>query len=256
MPVSSFSYNGINLEDYGITVVSASRDPMSHKFDSVQLEDKAYSWKSRLQPLMLSVDIFVECAFLIFPPLFFSDIHHSLRLVKEVLNQREDCQLIFSNMPETFWLARFQSLEGNLISPTHFKGTIDFLCSDPRAFWVDETVHTYAIDENPKTIQESLIGTAYVEPVYLLTAGENLPGATVTLENQTTDEELSWSGDLETNDKLEIDVALWVVRLNGIESMGNLEGIFPRMVPVINTLQVSGFGTTGTLQITYRNAYV
>lgn len=254
--MSSFSFNGIDLADYSVLVTKTDLNSMRHDFDSVQMEDKAYSWKSRLQPLVVSLDILVSASFYIFPPLKFADIHHQVSFIREILNQREDCQLILSNLSERYWLARFKSLSGNIIAPGHFEGSIDFLCSDPRAFSVEETSHQYNIDADPKTISESLVGTAYVEPVYLLTAGENLPAATIIVENVGTAEAIQWSGNLVIGDELEIDVAHWVVKKNSIESMATVDGKFPRLIPVSNSLVVSGFGTTGTLQITYRNAYV
>ncbi len=252
----SFSYNGIDLADYGVLITKTDLNSMRHDFDSVQMEDKAYSWKSRLQPLVLSLDILVSASFYVFPPLKFADIHHQVSFIREILNQREDSQLILSNLSERYWMARFKSLSGDIIAPGHFKGSIDFLCPDPRAFSVEETSHQYNIDANPKAISESLVGTAYVEPVYLLTAGENIPAATVILENQTTGESIQWTGNLSMWDEIEIDVAHWTIKKNGMESMDTVTGKFPRLIPVSNNLVVSGFGTTGLLQITYRNAYV
>jgi phage-related protein len=256
MLVASFSYNGINLEDYGVTIISADRNAMNHDFDSLQLEDKAYSWKSRLEPRRIRLGILAVPTFFIFPPILFNDIHLTMSFIREALNEKECCQLILSNTPEYFWLAKLQKISGEVIAPHHFQANIDFLCPDLRAFSITETKNIHNIDANPKTLYESTPGTAYVEPVYLLTAGENIPGSTVILESTTTGDAIQWSGDLATNDELEIDVAHWVVRLNGTESMGTVTGKFPKLEPGINTLVVSGFGTTGTLEITYRNAYV
>lgn len=257
MPVPSFSFNGINLGDYGVTLLSSDIDSMSHKFDTFQLEDKGISGYSVFQPLPFSFEVLIEpIRMLIFPPLYFQDVRWTLTFIREILNQRENCQLIFDNIPERFWLARFQQLSGKLIAPTVFKGTIDFVCPNPRSFAVDETISAHSIDTNPKIMYETVGGSAYTEPVYLLAAGENIPSAVVTLFNATTNESIQWSGSLAIGDELEIDVAHWVVKKNDIESMATVDGKFPRLVPGINTLQVSGFGITGTLQITYRNAYV
>jgi len=107
------------------------------------------------------------------------------------------------------------------------------------------------------TVVETTGSTASIEPVYTLTAGENLVAVTIKLANVTTDEELQWTGSLANGEVLEIDVPNWIVNKEGAASMATVTGQFPRLAPgAANTLTVTGFSTTGTLNITYRNRFL
>jgi phage-related protein len=98
-------------------------------------------------------------------------------------------------------------------------------------------------------------GTAITLPVWTLTAGETLSDVTIKLENVTTGEELQWTGSLVDEDELEIDCKYWTVKKNGTADM-NITGEFPRLAVGANSIKVTGLSTTGTLNITYRDAYL
>ena len=254
----SFSFNGVDLANYRVVVNSATRDPSYHQFGHIQLEDKAYAGRVKFLPLLLSLDISVignKDDVIVIPPIAILGVRNLITYIKKVLSPRDIYQLIFDTMPDRYWLARFQSLDGAFLAPGYFRGNVDFLCEDPRAFHIIETVHTFNIDADPKTVGEGIGSTAFVEPVYLLTAGENVGATTVTLENLATGQEISWVGTIAITDTLEIDTAHWLVKLNGVVDMATVGGLFPKLIPGINPLVVGGFGVLGTMQVTYRNAF-
>lgn len=255
----NFSFNGTDLADYSLTVNDAHRDRLEHIFEELQLEQKAYSGRRLVKPLLLSLDVTVNSNaedIWILPPIIALSTRKILTFIKKVLGQRDPCELILSHLSDRYWLAKFQSFNGDFIAPGVFRGSIDFLCEDPRAFAVDETKHSYDVDADPKTIYEGIPGTAYVEPVYLLTAGEALNDITVLVKNETTGQQLSWKGSLAEDDTLEIDVANWLIKKNDVADMSTVSGEFPRLNPGTNKLIIDGFGSLGTLGLTYRSAYL
>ena len=103
-------------------------------------------------------------------------------------------------------------------------------------------------------------GTGYASPVYTLTAKNTLTGATIKVENLTTEEELVWGpGDLAIDGTLVIDVEKWLVSKGVVADMATVSGKFPRLKPaVLNQIKVTGLYTTteGNLNIKYRDAYL
>ena len=128
---------------------------------------------------------------------------------------------------------------------------------DPMAYDNNEEDNNYDINADPKTITETTGGTGRIEPVYTLTAGEALTDVTITLENLNTEEALIWEGSLADTEVLVIDTVRWIVEKEGVASMVNMSGQFPRLVAnQANSIKVTGFSTTGSLNIKYRDRYL
>ena len=105
------------------------------------------------------------------------------------------------------------------------------------------------------SVIEAVGGTGLVNPVYTLVAGETLSAITLKVENVTTDEELQWTGSLVDTDEIEIDVENWIVKKNSVADMATVTGQFPRLTPGNNSIKVTAFSTTGTMNIKYRDTY-
>ena len=61
---------------------------------------------------------------------------------------------------------------------------------------------------------------------------------------------------LNTDDKLEIDTVLWIVKKNNVASMATVVGQFPKLLAnMSNSIKVTGV-SSGTLDIVYRNRYL
>lgn len=246
--MSSFTFNNVNLNDYDLIVITSDFHVFSQSITLTQLQDYAipgaYKWPART--IRLSVIVRGDSV---------TDIIAKLDNIKKVLATTEDKPLILDIINTRYWNARLKSFDGEFKSITVWSGKIDFVCTDPAAYATTETQSQYTIDTDPETVTETAGGTSFASPVFTLTAGADVPSATIVLENTTTAEALTWAGDLETGDKLEIDTAHWIVKLNGTASMSGVSGQFPRLQPGANSIKVTGL-SAGTLDIVYRARYL
>jgi len=248
---NSLEYNGIDLSTYGLTVLGSS--PILATFlkaETVQLPDLALAARSISPPKSISLNVFVRGSST-------AQLQSYLDAIKLIVAQKEAKRLIFDVQDDRYWMARFEHLDGNLVSPIAYRGSLAFIADDPLAYKTNETSSDHNIDADPDTIVEAVGGTAYVKPVYTLTAGEALTDITLKVENTDTGEELQWQGSLAITEELEIDVGLWIVKKEGTADMANVSGQFPRLIPASdNHIKVTGFSNTGTLNIKYREAYL
>ena len=151
----------------------------------------------------------------------------------------------------------------------HCSGIIRWtmLCSDPHAYAVEETDSEHTIAESPAAVYEQTGGTAYINPVYIITPDVEISG--ITLANVTTDEEITWEGTVGGGgggyyadySKLRIDTEHflieawdgdeWVVVMDGYTG-----GTFPRLRPDYNNHLIITGMESGTLEIVYRDRYL
>jgi len=159
---------------------------------------------------------------------------------------------------DRFYKAKLDNpIDWEIITHKLARAELSFICPDPLGYSSSETSSDHNINADPKTVTETTGGTAYIEPVYTLTAGEALNDVTIKVENTDTGEELQWQGSLANGEKLEIDVGLWIVKKEGVASMADMSGKFPRLLPgFANSIKVTGFGSLGSLNIKYRNTYL
>jgi len=248
--MASFSFNEIDFGDYNVTVLNSGGSRLERIFKYGQLQERVYGWRSQLEARRLPLKVLISATAA-------QDIHDLITECHGALNEKDDCKLALDEISGRYWMARFRSMTGELINPKYWRGEIEFTLSDPRALADAETSSgPTAVDADPDTIIETVGGTAFVEPRYILTAGEVLNGATIVVENMTTGEELTWEGDLADTKELEIDVAHWIVYNDSVADMADVVGSFPTMQPGANSIKVTGFGTLGTLDIIYRDAYI
>jgi len=245
---NSLTFNSTDLQDYGLITTSYDL-PVAQDAQSIRLQNKAYAWRSSLQPKAIAVGVVVTAASQAL-------LITALDNIKTKLNTREDAELILDILSTRYWNARFDSFNGGFVSPTAWRGNLSFTTLDPLAYSTSETDSDHNIDADPDTVIETAGGTANTEPVYTLTAGEALNGVTIELNNLTTEVALTWEGDLADTDELEIDVANWLVTKNDTPSMAAVSGQFPYLQPGANSIKVTNFSTTGTLKILYRARYL
>lgn len=243
---NSFTFNSVDMFDYDLIVEHHNIPDVSKHIPYIQLQDTAYSGTAQREPKTLRLD----CTIL---GTDVDDVKSKLDSVIGIIDSGIK-QLIVDGTCR-YYNAEFQNRTGDKLGINNWRGTLVFLCTNPLAYSTTETSSDFNIDADPKTISETVGGTAITLPVWTLTAGETLTDVTIKLENVTTGEELQWTGSLADADTLEIDCQYWTVKKNGTSDM-NITGEFPRLNTGSNTIKVTGLSTTGTLNITYRDAYI
>lgn len=245
---NSLTFDDVYLGDYGLRVLDVDL-PMSNKANPIQLSNKSYASDSNVMPKPISLSILVVGS-------DSADLLSKLDNIKKTLNCQFDKALVLDFLNDRYWSARFDSLTGRHISSEVFKGVLDFICYDPYSYGLAEIEIPYDIDGDPKQIITSINGTASTDPVYTLTAGENLVAATIELLNGETATSITWTGNVDNGEHLKIDCRQWFITLNDIVNMATMTGNFPKLVSGENLLRISGFGALGTLSILYKPKYV
>ena len=242
---NSLSLDGVDLSVYGL-IVNVSNLPVSQTTAITTLQDKGFAGRSSLITKTISLEASITGSAL-------TNLLSNLENIKKILNNREVVKLILDVLNDRYWEVRFQSLEGKIISPTVWQGSLEFIAPNPLAYDTNLTENSYAVNADPKTIIETVGGTADTEPIYTLTAGEDLTNVAIKIENDG--KALTWTGSLLNGQKLEVDVEHWVVKKEGTADMV-ISGEFPHLVPGDNNIQVTNFGILGTLKIVYRNRFI
>jgi predicted phage tail component-like protein len=248
----AFTFNGTDMSAYGLTVTDNNADDYSDNVEIIQTKNQGYVSGEYMPPRPLDLVSVVQGTSI-------ADLKTKLRNIVSVLRTGTEENLILDDDTSKLYKARFKGKSkldkwGNTI----WQGTLSFICPDPLAYSTTETSSDFNIDADPDTVIETVGGNAITRPVWTLTAGETLTDVTIILKNNTTNEEISWEGSLASTDTLEIDSALWTVKKNGALSMSGVDpsGKFPRLAVGINSITVTGLSTTGTLNITYRDAFI
>ena len=242
---NSLSLDGVDLSVYGL-IVNVSNLPVSQTTVITILQDKGFAGRSSLIPKTISLETSITGSAL-------TNLLSNLDSIEKILNNREVVKLMLDVLNDRYWEVRFQSLEGKIISPTVWQGSLEFIAPNPLAYDTNLTENSYAVNADPKTIIEAVGGTADTEPIYTLTAGEDLTDVAIKIENGG--KALTWTGSLLNGQKLEVDVEHWVVKKEGTADMV-ISGEFPHLVPGDNNIQVTNFGILGTLKIAYRNRFI
>ena len=248
---NSFTFNGTDFADYGLVVnrwdpaLSFTRDA-----SQIQLPTKAIAGVANYPPKNISLAITISATTIAAMLSYIDDI-------KGLLNIEGGYSLILDNQSARYWTARFKSIEGRMISPLTFQGQLTFVADDPAAYSTSNTSSDFNIDSDPKTVTETPGGNMIIFPVYTLTAGEDLTGVTIKIQNVGRNEELQWTGSLANGEELEIDCDAWTVKKEGTEDMATVTGEFPWLDGgSANSIKITALASTGTLNIAYRDKYV
>lgn len=245
----AFTYNGIDMSAYSLTVTGHNAEDYSEVIETIQTKNRSYISGEYMPPRSLLLDVVIYGTSI-------ADLKTKLDNVVKVLRTGAESRLVLDGDPSRLYKARFKGkskreLWGNI----NWTGTLEFACPDPLAYSTAETSSDFNIDADPKIVTETVGGTTFTRPIWTLTAGETLTDVTIKLENQITGEELQWTGSLNSADTLEIDCRYWTVKKNGASSM-TISGSFPRLAVGANPIKVTGLSTTGSLNIRYRTAYI
>ncbi len=247
----SLNFDGNDLSDYNLVVTSSSINLFSQIVSRVQLQNRGYAFRPQREPRAIVVNFDITGTSR-------SNLDNNLDTIKRLLTTLVVKQLIFDTITDRYFNAILENISGVYLQAMLFRGTLAFICPDPVAHSITEISSDFNIDSDPKTITEDVEGSAFLLPVYTLVAGEDLSGITLLINNLTTLEELSITSlTLGNTETLVIDCERWLVTNEGAAEMGNVTGKFPRLEPqIVNSIKVTNFGSLGTLNITYREAYL
>ncbi len=253
----SIDFDGNDLTDYGLVVTSPGASLYGQQVPRIQLQDRGYAFRPVREPrrITINVDIIGTSR---------SNLDSNLDNIRRILTQLTVRQLKFDVLNDRYYNAILERFRGDYISAIMWRGRIDFVCPDPVAYSITETSSDQNVDADPKTLYEPsdvaevIGGSAFLLPVYTFTAGESLTSITLLIKNETTIEELSIASlTMADSEVLVIDCATWLVTLEGVAEMANVTGKFPRLEPNLrNQFTVTNFGSLGTLNITYKVAYL
>jgi len=247
---NSIEFNSTDLSDYGLIVNGSNIPDFNQVYDSVLIKDLSYAFTPKRPPKIISLNVSVIATTRAILDGYLDNI--KLATVFEVAKV-----LKLDAITDRYWNAKNTAFEGRYMAPGWFEGIMIFQADDPMAYDNSAVSNTYNIDADPDTNVETPGGNGYIFPVYTLTAGELLTTVTIKVENTTTDEELQFIGTVASGKALVINTATWVVTNDGTEDMADVTGKFPRLKPgVANSIKVTAFSTTGTLNVAYRNRYL
>jgi len=246
----SLTFNSIDLGDYDLIVTSSGINSFHQVGEYAQLQTKGYSFKPKRSPRLIALDCQVTGTSR-------SNLDDNLDNIRLALVESQVKQLILDTITGRYFNAILESFDGDYKSAGLFDGKLSFVCPDPLGHSTTETDSDFNIDSDPDTIIETTEGTGDISPVFTLKAGEDLTDVTIKVENLTSEEELQWTGSLANTEELEINVPLWIAYKEGTASMSSVTGQFPHLIAnAANSIKVTAFSNTGTLNIKYRNTYL
>ena len=247
-------YNGTDLSDYNLKakIISPASFMPSIKSSYIEVADKAYDFQAFLRPRIIELEVYVTGT-------SEANLISNLDSISLLFAPTEGTGPLILDFPDDrYYNAKVNSpLDYQIVHHKLAQGTISFICPDPRGYDNDNTSSNFEIDADPDpdTAEEAVGGTAYVDPVYTLTAGEALDTVTIKVENTDTEEELQWIGSLANGKVLVINTGTMHVTKEGDASMATVTGQFPRLKPgITNHIKITAF--IGTLNIAYRDMYL
>jgi len=248
----SFTFNSVDFSAYGLTVNNDDSPAASRDIKTSQVLDNSFVSTPFAKPKRPRFNVQVVADDLTTLNSYCDTIKRLLLLHKVTKELKLD------STPGRYFNAICQDVDLQAQTPKLMSGSITFLCADPRAYAVTPTSSDFNIDADPKTVTEAPGGSAYIEPVWTLTAGETLTDAEIILKNETTDETFTITLSMVDEDVLVINSQTFEVELNDVNVIADMAdaAVFPRLSPgIANTISVTAFGTTGTLNIAYRNTF-
>lgn len=253
----SMTFDGNDLSEYKLVVTSPGASLYGQIVSHVQLPERGYAFRPEREPRRIRVTFEVTGDSR-------SDLDSNLDTIRRLVTQLTVKQLKFDSLSGRYYNALFERFQGNYKQATKFSGSMSFICPDPVAYSTTETSNDHDVDADPKTLYEPadsdevVGGSAFLLPVYTFTAGENLSGITLIIKNETTIEELQIADlTLGNDEELVIDCVTWLVTNEGVAEMANVSGKFPRIESNLrNQFTITNFGSLGSLNITYKEAYL
>jgi phage-related protein len=192
--------------------------------------------------------------------------------LKTKLFSRTDQSLRLDFQSDRYWLARLTSkIEGPILGVTNIEFPLTFIAADPIAYSTVETdTEDEAITSSPDTIAVGSAGTSldetFSEPVWYVRNTTGGGVSSITVNNTTTGESLTWANFINSGFWLKIDSSTMTcyrgqsstsdaTASTYVEAMANVSGIFPRLDTLVeNSITVTGL-SAGTLRAIYRVRY-
>jgi len=247
-------YNSVDLSTYGLK--ARLKSPASFmppiRSSMIEVGDRAYDFQAFTGPRSIELDAYVTGT-------SEANLISNLDNISLILNPLNGLKALVLDFPDDrYYNAKISnSIEWEITHHKLAQATIVFICPDPKGYANTATSSNFNIDADPDTVQEVVGGTTWVLPTFTLTAGEALNAVTILIENTDTAEELSWVGSLANGEVLVINSETFYVTKQGAASMATVTGVFPRLkAGITNDIKVTGFSTTGTLNISYRASYL
>ena len=131
-----------------------------------------------------------------------------------------------------------------------------FVCKTPFATDRDYSSQNIQVTTSPETDGVSYGGTIEGKPIFVLVFNAANSVTAMTVKNDDTGEELTYTGTLSAGDQLEIDSENNTVKLNGTEV--DYSGAFPTLNIGDNTIRYTPTGSSWDIRATikYKNRYL
>lgn len=167
-----------------------------------------------------------------------------------------------------YWKAKLsQAIRGRPVGALAHAYTLIFEAPDPRAYDVTEEDEDYVLSGSPQidTILDGstiVAGTVEADPVWILTNGTGGNVLSVTLNNTTAVESVTWAGTLADGELLKFDKARniiekftggeWVSAMSGKVAGGLIPSLLAQIKNSVTTTGIS----TGNLNVVWRARYL
>ena len=161
-----------------------------------------------------------------------------------------------------FRLAQVSNYDENYVETSFGRGveiSFDVVCGDPFAYEVASHTGSLTVTASGQTLPLSVTSNASALPTFSVTmGGAGTVAATIT--NQTTGEVFTLTGTVASGDVVLVNSLLKTVtnQADGSDRLSLFDGLFPRLVPGSNTLQVqylAGGVTVTVLSATWSNRW-
>lgn len=247
------NFNAIDLSAYGLIVTHSNIPDFTQQYDSQLIKDISYAFVPKRPPKVIRLEVAVLAATR-------ATLDGYLDSIKFVVVSEVAKVFKLDTITDRYWNAKKTTFEGGYKAVGMWEGIMVFQADDPMAYDNDEEDSDHIINAAEKTIIETPGGTGYINPVYTLIPGDGYIAGDVLIKNLTTDEELLFTeGPIHSGEEWVIDVANWLVTMDGDAAMSEVTGKFPRLAPgIANSIKVTNLysSVNGNLNITYRNRFL
>lgn len=138
----SLTYNNTPFSTYGLIVEHHSIN-LTRKTDSLQLPDRSWAGKGQAAPAVITLQVAIV-------GVSTADMLSNLSIIRGLLDQEEECALLLDLYTDRYWLAKFSTLDGNMVAPSLWKGTLIFTCYDGKAYAITPVSlpYTFGLNES------------------------------------------------------------------------------------------------------------
>lgn len=249
----SFSFDGINLSDYGLHVLSDSVHEILAPITLRQMKFSgfhgAHDFGVEYEPREWNLNCIIIGSSL-------TDLKSKMDSIAALLDADKGLKkLIFDIQTDRYWLAKLSAALDFSFEGFSTRIVVMLIAPSPFALNIDLIESNFSITSADQNIFEIVGGTYHALPQWVFTADQALDDIELTVGEGSTAEQFKWTGSLAENDILIVDTNLWYVTKNGDPAMANVEGMFPRLAPgAKNAINIKNFH--GSLDIKYQNKYL